>query len=73
MSHEVHLPGVDHPTDHHMTANYTPDMLSCYPGYWNQELESWSSSVVLGSKDSSQGIDMLSDHSMSVVLVVDHV
>ena len=46
MKHGPPLIGVDHPTDTHMSTNYTPAILSCYPGYWNQELEPWSSSVV---------------------------
>ena len=37
---EPSLTGLDRPIDQHMTSNYTPDMLSCYPRYWNQELES---------------------------------
>ena len=33
--------------DHGMISNYTPDMISCYPRYLNQELKSsWSSSVI---------------------------
>jgi len=33
MKHELYLTGLDHPLDHHMTSNYTKDMLSCYPRY----------------------------------------
>ena len=36
MKHELYLTGLDHPLDHHMTSNYTKDMLSCYPGYEKQ-------------------------------------
>ena len=46
MRHGPRLTGVDHPTDHIMTWNYTPDILICYPGYWNQELAPCTSSVV---------------------------
>ena len=46
MKHELRLTGLDHPIYSHITANYTPDMISCYPGYWNKELESFSSPVV---------------------------
>ena len=46
MSHEIRLTGVDNPPDHTMTSNYTPDTISCFPGYWNKELEAWTSSVV---------------------------
>ena len=31
------------PTNHGMTPNYTTDMLSCYPGFRNQEVEPCSS------------------------------
>ena len=41
-----YLTWMDHPTDNSMTSNYSPDILSCYPGYWNQDLEPWSLSVV---------------------------
>ena len=41
------LTGMHHPVDHHMTTNDSLDsILSCYPGYWNQELEQCTSSVV---------------------------
>ena len=40
------LTGVDYHTDHSIISNYAPDMLSCYPGFQNQELEPCTSSVV---------------------------
>ena len=49
---------MDHPTYHIMTSNYTPDMLRCYPGFWNEELELWTSSVVQWSKDDDTEMDM---------------
>ena len=67
MRHELHLAGVDHLIDHHMTTKYTPDILSYYPGYWIQELEPWSSSVLWWSKDNDAGMDMVSHHFMNVI------
>ena len=46
MRHVPCLTGVDHLTDHTTTPNYTPDMISCYPGFRNQELEPCTSSVI---------------------------
>ena len=46
VSHVPRLTWVDHPLYHHMTSNYTQDILSCYPGYWNQDLELWTLSVM---------------------------
>ena len=46
MRHGPYLTVVDHPTDHYMTSNYTLEMLSYYPVFWNQELEPCTSSVV---------------------------
>ena len=44
ISHGSRLTGVDHPTDHIMTSNYTLDMLSCYPDThrraWTMDLSS---------------------------------
>ena len=40
MRHRPRLIGMNHHTDHCMTSNYTPaSMLSCYPGFHNQEVE----------------------------------
>ena len=39
MSHEPYLAGVHQVLDSHITTNYTLDIFSCYPGYWNKELE----------------------------------
>ena len=58
---------MDHPTDHIMTSNYTTDMLSCYTGFRNQELEPWTSSVVQWSKDDDICMYMLSNCSMSII------
>ena len=33
LNHELSLTEVDHPLDHTMTSNFTPDMLSCYAGF----------------------------------------
>ena len=40
------LTGVNHPSGHVMTSNYTPYMLRCCLGYWTQEPEPWTSAVV---------------------------
>ena len=49
MRHVPRQTWVGHPTDHGMTSNYTPEMLICYPGYWNQEFEScqWCSGEMM--------------------------
>jgi len=47
MRQEPRLTGLDQQTDHDMTLNYTPDMLSCYPGYWNQQIEDPRTSSVV--------------------------
>ena len=68
MRHGPLLIGVDHSPDHNLTTNYTPEILSCYIGYWNQEHEPWTSSVVLGSNgDDDAGMGMVSHHFMSVL------
>ena len=46
MRHGPHLTGLDCLTDHSMISNYGTDILSCYPGCWNKEFESPTSSVV---------------------------
>ena len=46
MGHGPHLTGVNHPIDHSMTFNYTLDILSCYPGFWKEEPEQYTLSVV---------------------------
>ena len=73
MRHRPSLTGVDHPTYRFMTSNYTPDMLSCYPEYWNEELELWSPSIMEWSKDNYLDIDMLSHCFMSDIWVIDYV
>ena len=74
MRHGPYLTGVDHPLDHGGTSNYTPYILSCYPGYWNQEfLEPWTSSVMWWSKDNDWGMDIISHCIMSVIWVMGHV
>ena len=58
---------------HHMTINYTPDILSCYPGYCIKEfLQLWTLSVVLRSKDDNPGMNMVSHHSISVIWGMDN-
>ena len=44
MRHWPSLKRVNHPTDYSMTSNYSPNMLSCYPGFQNgnpEECTSW--------------------------------
>ena len=48
--HVSHLTGVDHPTYYNITSSYTWDIVSCDPGYWNQELQPCTSSVIEWSK-----------------------
>ena len=67
------LTWVGHLTRHDMTSNYSPDILSCYPGYWNQDLEPCSSPVVWWSKNDDTGMDMLSHCFMSVIWGMHHV
>ena len=43
MRHGQRLPGVNHLTYHIITSNYVPDMITCYPGYRNEELEPFNS------------------------------
>ena len=73
MRHGPRLTEVDHPIDHSMTSNYTPDMLSCYPGYRTQELEPCTSSVLYWSKDDDICMDMLPHCCMSVICGMDHI
>jgi len=46
MSHAPYLTGMDHLPEHTMTSNYSLDILSWYPSFWNQELEPWTLSVL---------------------------
>ena len=46
MRHIPPLTGMDHPLDQTVTTNNTPDIIRCYPGFRNQELEPYISSVV---------------------------
>ena len=74
MSHEVCLTGMDHPRDHHTTTNYIQKMLSCYSGYCNQDLEPWTSSVmVYWSKYDGADIDMVSHHFMIILWSMDNI
>ena len=46
MRYGPHLTGVDHPTDHIMASNYTPDMLSLLP--WFLEPRAWTMDLISG-------------------------
>ena len=39
MRYGLCLTGMNHLTDHIMTSNYTPNMLSCYPGFWEKQID----------------------------------
>ena len=63
--HGPRMTTVDHPLDHSMTSDYTPDMLSSYPDFWSKEPEPWTSSVVQWSKDDKSGMDMLDKYQVN--------
>ena len=46
MRHASCMTGVNHPTDHNMTYNYTLGMLSCYPGFGREEHDQRASPLV---------------------------
>ena len=61
MIHESYLTGVDHPTYQNMMSHYTPDVISCYTGFRNQDIGPCTLSVVSWSKNDDAGMDMLSN------------
>ena len=67
MRNGTYLTKVNHPIDHSMTSNYTPDIFSCYPGYRTQELELCTPPVMHWSKDDDSCIDMLSHCFFSII------
>ena len=60
MSHEPQLAAVDYPLGPSMNSNYSPDMLSYYPWFWNEDLGPRTLYVSQWSKDDDSGIDLLS-------------
>ena len=73
MRHGPCLTGVNHLIYQWMISNYTPDMLSCYPGSRSLEPEPCTLSVLQWSKDDDICMYMLSHCFMSVVWCMDYV
>ena len=63
----------NYPTEHIMTFNYSPDMLSCYHGSPIQDPEPWIAVVVWWFKDDDICMDTLSYCFMSVKQYMDHI
>ena len=73
MRHGTCMAGVNHPTDHNVTSNYTPYMLSCYPSFRREEPYLCTSPVMKWSKEDDLDINMISHWFMSVIWGIDHV
>ena len=73
MRYGPHLTGVDHAMDHIITSNYTPDVISGYPGSSVYKLEPWPSAVVWCSKVNDTCMDMLPHCFRSIILSMDHI
>jgi hypothetical protein len=69
------LTGLYHPIDHHITSNYTPDMLSCYSGFWILEPRACTMLFISGAVVVVQGHASIYECNMrygSHMTVVDH-